>query len=197
MSPSIISLLSILLAALPIFAQDSSSSEDLASPTPISGSSLTSSSISTASVSVESPTGPQTVVFDYGSVLVTSVVGASSMDGTSNNTIAPQSSFSSSSSSQSTSTGSLVAITGADSAGSSSATAATSSRPRPTTNTRPCNGHVELCNRKLSNVSMVVAHNSPFVVPRNAASNQVYPVLNQLEDGIRGCKSFIVYGLNL
>lgn len=36
---------------------------------------------------------------------------------------------------------------------------------------------------------MVVAHNSPFVVPHNAASNQVFPVLTQLEDGIRGCKS--------
>jgi hypothetical protein len=194
MSPSIISLLSILLAAQPIFAQDTSSSENLASPTAISGSSLTSSSISTASVSVASSTGPQTVVLDYGSVLVTSVVGASVIGGNSNNTTASQSSVPSSSASPSTSTGSLVAITGA---GSSSATAPTSSRPRPTTNTRPCNGHVELCNRKLSNVSMVVAHNSPFVVPHNAASNQVYPVLNQLEDGVRGCKLFIVCGLSL
>lgn len=33
---------------------------------------------------------------------------------------------------------------------------------------------------------MVVAHNSPFVKERNAASNQVYPVLNQLNDGVRG-----------
>ncbi|KAL1801639.1 hypothetical protein ACET3X_001981 [Alternaria dauci] len=61
----------------------------------------------------------------------------------------------------------------------------TAARPRPS-NTRPCNGYVEFCERRFSNVSMVVAHNSPFVRPHNAASNQVYPVLNQLSDGIRG-----------
>lgn len=35
---------------------------------------------------------------------------------------------------------------------------------------------------------MVVAHNSPFVRQNNVASNQIYPVFNQLNDGIRGCK---------
>jgi hypothetical protein len=35
---------------------------------------------------------------------------------------------------------------------------------------------------------MVVAHNSPFVKAHNAASNQLYPVENQLNDGIRGCE---------
>jgi hypothetical protein len=33
---------------------------------------------------------------------------------------------------------------------------------------------------------MVVAHNSPFDIPHNAASNQVYGVTQQLNDGIRG-----------
>ncbi|KAF7454673.1 hypothetical protein A1F94_001322 [Pyrenophora tritici-repentis] len=33
---------------------------------------------------------------------------------------------------------------------------------------------------------MVAAHNSPFVRLHNTASNQMYPVLNQLNDGIRG-----------
>jgi len=33
---------------------------------------------------------------------------------------------------------------------------------------------------------MVVAHNSPFDIPHNAASNQVYGVTQQLDDGIRG-----------
>ncbi|OAG12235.1 PLC-like phosphodiesterase [Paraphaeosphaeria sporulosa] len=180
---SIISLLSFFLAAQPVFAQDASSSEDLASPTPISRSRVTSSSISTASVSVATPSGPQTVVLDYGSVLVTSIVGGSVVGGPRNDSTAAPSSASASPSSQSTSSGSLVAITGTN--GNSNATATAGSRPRPS-NTRPCNGHAELCNRKLSNVTMVVAHNSPFVVPHNAASNQVYPVLNQLEDGIRG-----------
>ncbi|KAF9741273.1 hypothetical protein PMIN06_012351 [Paraphaeosphaeria minitans] len=180
---SIISLLSIFLAAQPIIAQDASSSEDLASPTPVSRSSLTSSSISTASVSISTPSGPQTVVLDYGSVLVTSIVGESVVGGSRNDSTNAPSSASASPSAKSTSSGSLVAITGAP--GNSNATATASSRPRPS-NTRPCNGHAEFCNRKLSNVTMVVAHNSPFVVPHNAASNQVYPVLNQLEDGIRG-----------
>ncbi|KAF1834345.1 PLC-like phosphodiesterase [Decorospora gaudefroyi] len=67
--------------------------------------------------------------------------------------------------------------------GSASTTSA--AHPRPT-NTRPCNGYVEFCQRKISNISMVVAHNSPFVRLHNAASNQAYPVLNQLNDGIRG-----------
>jgi hypothetical protein len=35
---------------------------------------------------------------------------------------------------------------------------------------------------------MVVAHNSPFVKEHNAASNQILPVLTQLNDGIRGRK---------
>jgi hypothetical protein len=67
------------------------------------------------------------------------------------------------------------------------ASATTAARPQPTNNT-PCNGYPEFCNRKFSNISMVVAHNSPFVREHNAASNQVLPVLNQLNDGIRGCR---------
>jgi hypothetical protein len=67
------------------------------------------------------------------------------------------------------------------------ASATTAARPRPT-NTTPCNGYPEFCNRKFSNISMVVAHNSPFVREHNAASNQMLPVLNQLNDGIRGCR---------
>jgi hypothetical protein len=70
--------------------------------------------------------------------------------------------------------------------GTASTTA--SSRPRPS-NTTPCNGYPEFCYRKYSNISMVVAHNSPFVKEHNAASNQQLPVLTQLNDGIRGCKS--------
>lgn len=49
-----------------------------------------------------------------------------------------------------------------------------------------CNGYPELCNRKYSNVTYVMAHNSPFVVPNNAASNQMLGVTKQLNDGIRG-----------
>ncbi|KAL6708966.1 hypothetical protein ACN47E_002093 [Coniothyrium glycines] len=52
--------------------------------------------------------------------------------------------------------------------------------------TRPCNGYPEFCDRRFSNISMVVAHNSPFVRQHSAASNQLHPVLDQLNDGIRG-----------
>lgn len=59
----------------------------------------------------------------------------------------------------------------------------TSSSPQAT-NTTPCNNYVEFCFRKYSNITMVAAHNSPFV-GASAADNQVYDVTTQLNDGIR------------
>ncbi|KAF2642594.1 PLC-like phosphodiesterase [Massarina eburnea CBS 473.64] len=91
------------------------------------------------------------------------------------------------STSSSTSSDAFLGITGASnpSSSQSTATASTSSSPQ-TTNTQKCNGNADFCGRRYSNVSMVVAHNSPFAVAHNAASNQVYTVIPQLEDGIRG-----------
>ncbi|CAI7673613.1 unnamed protein product [Penicillium pancosmium] len=60
----------------------------------------------------------------------------------------------------------------------------TSSIPTET-NTTPCNGYSEFCMRNYSNITNVAAHNSPFVVPGNAASNQALKVTDQLNDGIR------------
>lgn len=60
----------------------------------------------------------------------------------------------------------------------------TDSSPQPT-NTTPCNNYVELCDRKYSNITNVACHNSPFVRPGNAGSNQALPVLAQLNDGVR------------
>lgn len=90
---------------------------------------------------------------------------------------------------RSSTTEEVIGITGVAPTASGNATTPTSTtaRSRPTQNTTPCNGHPEFCSRRFSNISMVVAHNSPFVVPHNAASNQVLPVITQLEDGIRGC----------
>ncbi|KAI4645898.1 hypothetical protein J4E93_005476 [Alternaria ventricosa] len=89
----------------------------------------------------------------------------------------------------STTTQEVTAIVGlspsTESSNGTASTTTTSARPSPT-NTQPCNGYVEFCQRRFSNISMVVAHNSPFVRPHNAASNQDYPVLNQLNDGVRG-----------
>ncbi|KZF25644.1 PLC-like phosphodiesterase [Xylona heveae TC161] len=53
------------------------------------------------------------------------------------------------------------------------------------TNTQPCNGWPEFCERKYSNITQVAAHNSMFDRPGNAASNQALDVLTQLDDGIR------------
>lgn len=61
---------------------------------------------------------------------------------------------------------------------------ATSSSARPS-NTQPCNGYTELCDRKYSNITEVCAHNSPFTRSGSAAANQQYDVTTQLNDGIR------------
>lgn len=64
------------------------------------------------------------------------------------------------------------------------ASSTSSSSPLPT-NTQPCNGYVEFCARNYSNITVVAAHNSPFVRPGSFAANQQYPVTTQLNDGIR------------
>ncbi|KFZ19057.1 hypothetical protein V502_03842 [Pseudogymnoascus sp. VKM F-4520 (FW-2644)] len=60
----------------------------------------------------------------------------------------------------------------------------TAAGPQPTNKT-PCNLHVEFCTRKYSNITQVCAHNSPFVKASNAAANQAFGVVSQLDDGIR------------
>ncbi|KAL1639746.1 hypothetical protein SLS58_007644 [Diplodia intermedia] len=64
-------------------------------------------------------------------------------------------------------------------------TSSESSSSAVPTNTQPCNGYTDLCSRKFSNVTEVCAHNSPFTVKNNAASNQNFDVTTQLNDGIR------------
>lgn len=72
--------------------------------------------------------------------------------------------------------------------GNATSTSSASATPLPT-NTRPCNGYPEFCSRNYSNITMVAAHNSPFVMERNWAANQALDVTTQLNDGIRMCKS--------
>ncbi|MCJ1283907.1 hypothetical protein MMC26_003238 [Xylographa opegraphella] len=62
--------------------------------------------------------------------------------------------------------------------------ASTLSTPSATNNV-PCNGYPELCDRQYSNITYVAAHNSPFDIPNNLASNQEYGVITQLNNGIR------------
>ena len=64
-------------------------------------------------------------------------------------------------------------------------TASRTSSSAVPTNTQACNNYPEFCSRKYSNITYVAAHNSPFAVPNNAASNQQLGVIDQLNDGIR------------
>jgi hypothetical protein len=63
---------------------------------------------------------------------------------------------------------------------------ASSSSHVPTSGSVRCNGYAEFCDRKYSNITYVVAHNSPFHRAHNAASNQDFDVSTQLDNGIRG-----------
>lgn len=71
------------------------------------------------------------------------------------------------------------------------ATATSTATKAPVVNKQPCNNYPEFCTRKYSNITNIAAHNSPFVRPNNVAANQVLDVTQQLDDGIRTCKSFL------
>ncbi|KAI1614125.1 PLC-like phosphodiesterase [Exophiala viscosa] len=64
-------------------------------------------------------------------------------------------------------------------------TASSTSSAATATNTVPCNGYAEFCQRKFSNITHVAAHNSPFIRSGNLAANQQLDVTTQLNDGIR------------
>ena len=82
-------------------------------------------------------------------------------------------------------TNSILIVGGATAASASNRTGTATSVAPLATNTQPCNNYVQLCGRKYSNITNVCAHNSFFHVPNNAASNQDYGVVAQLNDGIR------------
>lgn len=67
-------------------------------------------------------------------------------------------------------------------------TASASASSSPVVNTQPCNGYPEFCARNYSNITVVAAHNSPFVQSGSVAANQALEVEDQLNDGIRMCK---------
>lgn len=64
-------------------------------------------------------------------------------------------------------------------------TATSTTSSAAATNTIPCNGFPEFCNRKYSNITNIAAHNAAFVIKNNAASNQELPIRDQLNDGVR------------
>ncbi|KAJ5145478.1 uncharacterized protein N7515_000042 [Penicillium bovifimosum] len=65
------------------------------------------------------------------------------------------------------------------------ATATSTATKTPIVNTQPCNNYPEFCGRKYSNITMIAAHNSPFVRPNNLGANQALDVTQQLNDGVR------------
>ena len=79
-----------------------------------------------------------------------------------------------------TSSANTVTVNGTS--GQTSKTTSASSLP---TNTQPCNSYPQFCNRRYSNITEVAAHNSPFIQQSNAARNQMLPLEDQLNDGIR------------
>ena len=143
------------------------------------------------------PTGSQVT---YQSFTATSTIPSASLSGSMqllSTAIATNngSSISSASSSSSTSTSQSVTILqgslGAapttstiNGTANSTTKSSTSSSAQPT-NTQACNNYPEFCPKKYSNITFVAAHNSPFVNPNNAAANQDYGVIAQLNDGIR------------
>ncbi|KAJ5893880.1 PLC-like phosphodiesterase [Penicillium taxi] len=81
---------------------------------------------------------------------------------------------------------SLTVLVGASPTNGTNSTATSStSTAALATNTQVCNSYVEYCQRSYSNITMIAAHNSPFVRQGNAAANQEYSVTDQLNDGIR------------
>lgn len=83
-----------------------------------------------------------------------------------------------------TSTSQSLTRIGGNTQTSNSTASSTSTGPAPS-NTVPCNGYPEFCQRQYSNITEVCAHNSAFAIPNNAGSNQIYGILDQLNDGVR------------
>ncbi|PWY81851.1 PLC-like phosphodiesterase [Aspergillus heteromorphus CBS 117.55] len=184
----------LLVAVLPALAKDDTTKDDKKTTSATDGiltldGTLT-SSISEATV----PTGhylsyTSTITLDNGHTVTSTGTGAES-------TVTSSSSSNGTTTSGnatmvSTSSESLTLLVGGGHTGAANgstnatATASTSASSTPVVNTQPCNGYTEFCSRKYSNITMVAAHNSPFVKAGNAAANQAFPVTDQLDDGVR------------
>ncbi|KAK3075151.1 hypothetical protein LTR53_001762 [Teratosphaeriaceae sp. CCFEE 6253] len=133
------------------------------------------------------PTGQSTLSTASSLVVVSGSSSSAASGSSSNATGTTSSSTSYSQIIQSQTTQSVLNIVGGGGTATSNATGSTSSTASAAlpSNTLPCNNYPEFCNRKYSNITEVCAHNSAFVVAKNAASNQALPIRNQLIDGIR------------
>lgn len=179
--------------AITLVGGDSSSSSSSVSSTSGSASSSSSgySGVPTGSVT-DLPSGSYLSYSTTITLSSTSRPAYGSMSSSSATTMAGNATRSSNATmtSSSTSTNSVTLIGGRPTTtsvnGTSNSTATSSTSSAATaTNTTPCNNYPEFCARKYSNITMVAAHNSAFDVKNNAASNQDYNSIAQLNDGIR------------
>lgn len=142
---------------------DPTESTDATSTTTTTSDTTSGYIVVTSETSVAVPTG------DYISYATTEIVSSAELNATAT-------------SNATTSTSATdVVLVGTGSSSNSTATSTSASA----TNTQACNGYTEFCERKYSNITMVTAHNSPFVKKNNLAANQDYKVTRQLDDGIR------------
>ncbi|KAJ5802419.1 uncharacterized protein N7503_004869 [Penicillium pulvis] len=182
--------LALALLAGVAWAEDSSTSTSSSSSSESSDSTTTSSSLALSDAttvtdaSAAVPTGSYevystTITLADGDQLTSTITQNSSATTTGNGTVVTTTH---------NSVTVLVGGAGTTTLGNSSmnATATTSSTSTAVaTNTRPCNSYAEYCGRSYSNITMVAAHNSPFVRKGNAAANQDFTVKYQLDDGVR------------
>lgn len=82
-------------------------------------------------------------------------------------------------------TNSVTHIGGTSPTNGTNANSTSTSTANAAENTVPCNNYPEFCNRKYSNITEVCSHNSAFAIPNNAGSNQIYGIIDQLNDGVR------------
>lgn len=179
--------LSLLAAAAPVALAQSSTTMSSSSSGSSSGSSSSDShsgTLETGRSTATSTSGSDTVTYTFASSLSISTItsGSVSIPTGSYQTYTQQITLTSSS--MTAGNGSrnntlLLSGTGTPTPKSSKTSSALP------TNTQACNNYPELCNREYMNFTEVCAHNSAFVQPNNAASNQQYGIISQLNDGVR------------
>ncbi|OJJ49605.1 hypothetical protein ASPZODRAFT_128091 [Penicilliopsis zonata CBS 506.65] len=191
-----------LLGVAPVWAKDktTTSSSTTETDATTTGSLLTvEGTISTVSAEATVPTGDYlsytstiTLSTDSAGEVYTSVVtGNETGTATKTTTVTTTSGNSTETTTQTTTSVSVTVLvggqtaTGNSTANATSTTSAAATSTSQVVNTQPCNGYPEFCARQYSNITMVTAHNSPFVRPGNIASNQALDVTSQLNDGIR------------
>lgn len=146
--------------------------------------SLTTTAAGGTVLTIQGTRDPMSIDVATGSVTYESVTATTTVPTTGSITAIPTASKGNASES-STSSDTKTVLVGSQSTSNATVSGTATSAIPSATNTQPCNGYVEFCDRSYSNITFVTAHNSPFDRKGNLASNQQYPVTTQLNDGIR------------